>query len=593
MLRPISDNGRERSDRLSVCCVTDASPARVAAVLEPLRGCAEEIVIGVDERCRDDISRYATLADHVTIVPTAPVEHNLARIFAMCSGDWIFRIDSDEVVSAALVAALPALLAQPAVRQYAITRRWLVADGACALDERPWWPDYQVRLTRRATLSAPGRVHEPLPRVEPLVHVIEPLYHFDLLLNDRYRRQEKVIEYEVVHRGGPGTLRGPSVTIYEPEVHADAPPVAVPVEDLASLRRFASAAGLPPVPEPPARMQDVALSASGEDVRVEVLERDVRLVASESRTLTVRVTNLSQETWVSDPAAHSGFFVASRLQQPDGPSVEGPRTALPIPVGPGESAVVTLEVVGPPSEGPASLDVAVVHEFVRWLDPPCRVEINVTPPPPLPLRRSVPRDARTGVQIPRVFHQIWLGGNDLPEIFEEYAETWRHHHPDWTLRLWTDVDAPEIPALARARNLAERADLVRYEVLRRYGGVYLDTDVECLRPIDELLDGVVGFAAYEVPGRVCNAVLGAVPGHPAFARAVHLASIAAGHGTYPEATATTMLTYVLESHDDITLFGPERFYPVLWDGRRMEGEEPPYAVHHWAHSWGDGGAAVA
>jgi mannosyltransferase OCH1-like enzyme len=173
----------------------------------------------------------------------------------------------------------------------------------------------------------------------------------------------------------------------------------------------------------------------------------------------------------------------------------------------------------------------------------------------------------------------------MPAEYVGYGETWRRHHPHWEMRLWTDADAPAPAGVERARNLAERVDLVRYEILRRHGGVYVDTDVECLRPIDELLRGVLAFAAYEVPGRVCNAVLGAVPDHPAFARAVELAAETVGRGTYPEATATTFLTYVLERFEDVTLFGPERFYPELWDGTHNNGGEAPYASHHWAKAW--------
>ena len=53
-------------------------------------------------------------------------------------------------------------------------------------------------------------------------------------------------------------------------------------------------------------------------------------------------------------------------------------------------------------------------------------------------------------------------------------------------------------------------------------------------------------------------------------------------GTYPEATATTFLTYVLERFEDVTLFGPERFYPVLWDGRLNVRGDAPYAARYRA-----------
>src|SRR5436190_16517529 len=98
--------------------------------------------------------------------------------------------------------------------------------------------------------------------------------------------------------------------------------------------------------------------------------------------------------------------------------------------------------------------------------------------------------------IPRIIHRVWLGAEPMPEDFRRYGESWRRHHPGWRMRLWTDEDLPELGdrrALERARHHAERANLVRYEVLRRFGGVYVDTDVECLRPIGPLLSGVRAF----------------------------------------------------------------------------------------------------
>ena len=101
----------------------------------------------------------------------------------------------------------------------------------------------------------------------------------------------------------------------------------------------------------------------------------------------------------------------------------------------------------------------------------------------------------------------------MPDAHVSYGESWKQLHPGWEMKLWTDADAPAPPGVERSRSLAERADLVRYEIIRRFGGVYVDTDVECLRPIGDLLAGVRAFAAYEVPGRLCNAVIGAIPGH--------------------------------------------------------------------------------
>ena len=95
--------------------------------------------------------------------------------------------------------------------------------------------------------------------------------------------------------------------------------------------------------------------------------------------------------------------------------------------------------------------------------------------------------------IPRIFHQIWVGPNPFPEEFAAYQQTWVDHHPDWELRFWTEENLPTSSELRRpevAERLRapwERADILRLEVVWRHGGVHVDTDFECLRPIEPLI----------------------------------------------------------------------------------------------------------
>ena len=135
--------------------------------------------------------------------------------------------------------------------------------------------------------------------------------------------------------------------------------------------------------------------------------------------------------------------------------------------------------------------------------------------------------------IPRILHQVWVGPDQMPRDFLDYRESWRRHHPDWEMRLWTDESLPgdfvRPEAYERLRNPAERSDIIRLEVLFRFGGVYVDTDVECLRPIDPLLEGVDFFAGYvgrkevgskTIENAVNNAVIAAEAGHPVLERAL-------------------------------------------------------------------------
>jgi inositol phosphorylceramide mannosyltransferase catalytic subunit len=140
----------------------------------------------------------------------------------------------------------------------------------------------------------------------------------------------------------------------------------------------------------------------------------------------------------------------------------------------------------------------------------------------------------------------------------------------------------------RARTQSELSNLTRYEVLHRYGGVYVDTDVECLRPLTALLGGIDAFAALEVPERIGTAILGSVAGHPVFERAARLARQTFATGTHStEANGPYFLTLILEQEQNVAIFGAELFYPYLWDEpeRRHEKFPDAYAVHHWALSW--------
>ena len=90
---------------LSVCCLSGGSPGRLAALLELLRPVADELVVARDERePLDRLGRVAELADTLVRYPYAePVERPFAWLASLCAGDWIFRIDDDEVPGTALL----------------------------------------------------------------------------------------------------------------------------------------------------------------------------------------------------------------------------------------------------------------------------------------------------------------------------------------------------------------------------------------------------------------------------------------------------------------------------------------------------------
>jgi hypothetical protein len=604
---------------LSVCCLTGDPGPRVAAVLEPFRSFADELVIAADARAdRERLEQYAAVADRVVRLEFSYFERHLAWLHAQCSGDWVFRIDADEVASPALVERLPELVADRHLHQAWFPRRWLFPDAARWVEEAPWWPDYQNRLVRNdGTLRFSGLQHTSAEPTRPALYAEEPLYHLAFLAHDIATRRSKGLKYEVLrpHLPAPG---GGSLNrrIYLPEVYARRTPAALPERDRAAVTAVLSAETAPR--EEVGELRVVSLEESDRSwgqrtvavdayaAEIALIEPEPRLAPGEARQLHVRVTNRGSETWPWDAAAGPEIRCAYRWRHPSGALLvaEGHRTSFTRDVRPDESLVVPLLVEAPATPGTYLLEIDVVHERVRWFGAEQRFPVEVAAPPAeraalpeaalaapdvpaRPLLSRLRRGEPSG-EIPRVVHRIWLGDAKLPQELVEYGETWRRHHPAWKFKLWRDRDLRRLlPAesVGRARHRTELSDLVRFAVLRRYGGLYIDTDVECLRPFDELLDGHQVVLGYEKPGRVGSAVLASVPGHRFFVDAAEQAARTVGLGANSaDATGPYLLTLLARDYPDVTILPQDAFYPYGWDEPERPDDEFPgsYAVHHWA-----------
>lgn len=167
----------------------------------------------------------------------------------------------------------------------------------------------------------------------------------------------------------------------------------------------------------------------------------------------------------------------------------------------------------------------------------------------------------TGVdRIPRLIHFVyglWDTSPGLPWRCRASLGSWRRHHPDWSMVLWSRLDAdhlvetafPELQATYRGlARPVQRCDLLRYLLLLRFGGVYADLDLRCDAPLRPLLLGeprarlivlverrLSGERAAEIGElepiregrpeareRIANYFLAASPGHPILAEVVAL-----------------------------------------------------------------------
>jgi len=198
--------------------------------------------------------------------------------------------------------------------------------------------------------------------------------------------------------------------------------------------------------------------------------------------------------------------------------------------------------------------------------------------------------------VPKILHQIWLGPKPRPQ---EWMLTWAVKHPRWNYCMWTESNLPRLRNQglydAYGSEYAGKADLIRYEVLHAMGGVYIDADAECLRPIDDLIAGIEdSFAVYENetarPGLIANGFLGACPGNRLMTHLIdEIEARFAVQGAALVAsppwviTGPMLLTEVVEgyTYTDLRVLPSWTFLPEHFTGLKHTGTEQSYARHYW------------
>jgi mannosyltransferase OCH1-like enzyme len=130
------------------------------------------------------------------------------------------------------------------------------------------------------------------------------------------------------------------------------------------------------------------------------------------------------------------------------------------------------------------------------------------------LRRNVSAHGATRLIIPKVFHFIWLGSN-LPDEFLPMIGSWKCQHPLWEVRIWSDEDVEPLSLTNRhlfdsSANFGMKSDILRYEILQKFGGVYIDIDYECVANIENLCSDCQFFAGLSNTGvlEVNNGLIG-------------------------------------------------------------------------------------
>jgi hypothetical protein len=137
--------------------------------------------------------------------------------------------------------------------------------------------------------------------------------------------------------------------------------------------------------------------------------------------------------------------------------------------------------------------------------------------------------------IPKLAHFIWLNETP-PKWVLDNVKIFKAKHPDWKVIIWKDQpkNLPQMLGrlLLELPFLASRADVLRYWILARYGGVYLDCDTVTLRNFNPLLEHDFFIARHGSPAKIVGSVIGTLPNTEHILRIVQAARERA---TYAEA----------------------------------------------------------
>ena len=93
--------------------------------------------------------------------------------------------------------------------------------------------------------------------------------------------------------------------------------------------------------------------------------------------------------------------------------------------------------------------------------------------------------------IPKTIHYCWIGGNPLPESAKKCIKSWKKYCPDYKIVEWNESNydftrVPYMKEALQAKKWGFAPDYARLDIVYTHGGIYLDTDVEIVKPFDPL-----------------------------------------------------------------------------------------------------------
>lgn len=209
--------------------------------------------------------------------------------------------------------------------------------------------------------------------------------------------------------------------------------------------------------------------------------------------------------------------------------------------------------------------------------------------------------------IPKIIHYCWFGGNPLGENEKKCIASWKKFFPDYEIKLWdeSNYDVNKISYTKHAyqeKKYAFVSDYARFDILYQYGGIYFDTDVEVIRPMDDIIrQGAfmgceLGLAEIAVAPGLGMAAEAKQPFYQEVLQYYESLQWFPSNNEKSNQTVVSIVTNLLRKKglkkvdkiqkiEDILIYPEEYFCPMHSSTHEINIVENTYTIHHYSASW--------
>lgn len=212
------------------------------------------------------------------------------------------------------------------------------------------------------------------------------------------------------------------------------------------------------------------------------------------------------------------------------------------------------------------------------------------------------------MEIPKIIHYCWFGGNPLPPMAKKCIASWRKYLPEYEIIEWNESNF-DINSITYTRQAYESkkyafvSDYARFWILEKYGGLYFDTDVEVIRPINDIISKGAFMGVESQNDKMITVApglgIGAQKGHPLMKQLVNYYEGLSFFSQDGEICYTNVVEHttcilkedglinedVIQTCSGITIYPKDYFCPIDYTTRKLVITDNTRTIHHYAESW--------